>query len=347
MEAFQHAKDDPEGTLAALLAGARELSDNTTQNPSHVDPAPSYLDSVLEDIDRRQEHPGIMGHSLGLGSEPGSLDDLLGGLEGGRVTTLLAAPATGKTTFSNQIAWTIASTGVPVLYVSYENEVSDLIKKTLARLSGVNPSFIDRGQLKDDQYERVAEAARTFTSKGNSLYYLSGTAGTTVEAIRAAVVSIKNRHPKAGSPLVFVDYLQQMARTAGGREDIRVRVGMVSRGLTDLAKEHNAHVWAISSMNRDSYKNGKSEAGMASGKESGDIEFDAAHVLTLTPGTDTQAPNANTDLLTLKVVKNRYGRTGNIELHRDKATLRIAPASGPRLVHPNGSAASRVQNGWK
>jgi replicative DNA helicase len=327
--------------LADLIGRTRELADATATDPAAIAPAPSQLADVLADIERRRAHyadtgSSIMGHSTGMAP----LDDLLGGLEAGRVTTMLAAPAAGKTTLANQLAWTIASAGVPVLYVSFENETSDLIKKTIARLAGVNPAFIDRGLIDPEQ---LTDALETFRARGSSLYYLSGTASTTIEAIRAALIAITNRHPGAGHPLVIVDYLQQLARITGtGREDIRVRVGMVSRGLTDLAKAYGAHIWAISSMNRESYRNGKSEAGMASGKESGDIEFDAAHVLTLTPGTEQQAPDANTDALTLKVAKNRYGRTGAVELHRDKATLRIAPANGPRLVHPNGSARDRV-----
>ncbi|HEV2121350.1 MAG TPA: DnaB-like helicase C-terminal domain-containing protein [Chloroflexota bacterium] len=57
----------------------------------------------------------IMGHATGLSR----LDDLLGGLEPGRVTILQAAPGTGKTVLSNQIAYHVAAhAGAPVLYLA-------------------------------------------------------------------------------------------------------------------------------------------------------------------------------------------------------------------------------------
>lgn len=318
--------------LAMVSARVRELADDTAAgDPAALEAAPAQLADVLADITRRHDHftqtgESYMGHRTGFAR----LDDYLGGLDTGRVSVLLASPAAGKTTISNQIAWTVASAGVPVLYVSYENSPGDLMKKTLARLAGVNPAFIDRGRIALDA---LAGAAATFTARGGSLFYLPGTSTTTIETIRAALASILNRHPGAGHPLIVVDYLQMMARHAGTYENTTAQIGAALSSLSRLTAEYGAHVWAISSMNRESRKttNGGDRADTGTG--SGAIEYDGAAVLTLTPGENRDT--ASTDPLTLRVVKNRYGQCGALELSRDRTTLRIAQRE-PTLASMNG-----------
>jgi archaellum biogenesis ATPase FlaH len=353
-EASQHAEGQSDGPT-----GQGEASEEPTdpEEPARemLRPAgnPAELDPVLEDIDDRRRHyeetgSAIRGHRTGL--DP--LDDKLGGLEAGRVTILQAQPGAGKTTLSNQIAYTLAAAGVPVLYVSFENERADLIRKQLARIADVSPGLLDRGTLGEKSLDQVAAAARTFEGSAQTIYYLEGTAETTIETIKAALYYIRNQHPAAGHPVVMIDYLQQLARIAGGgpRDDMMTRVGLVSRGLTDLAKapELRCHIWAISSMGRESYKNanngnGKSP-GMAAGKYSGDLEFDASAVLSLTKEEASQARDSNHAALSLGIVKNRYGETGTIELEQSLRSLAIIARTGQRSVHPSGSARERVQS---
>lgn len=370
-EASDHAEtasEPPTGPQAATEGatgptgdtGAEEPADDATgaEEASRVmlRPAadPLELDPVMQDIAERLAHyqetgSAIRGHRTGI--DP--LDDKLGGLEAGRVTILQAQPGAGKTTFSNQVAHTLASAGVPVVYVSFENEPADLMRKQLARLADVSPGRLDRGTLPESGYDAIDAAAERFAEEAATLYYLNGTAETTIETIRGALYYVRNQHPAGGHPVVMIDYLQQLARIAGGgpRDDMMTRVGLISRGLTDLAKDEalRCHVWAISSMGREAYKNSNGKApGMAAGKYSGDLEFDASAVLSLTKGEPSQARDSNHAALLLSIVKNRYGQDGTIELEQSLRSLAITPrdTSGPRMVHPNGSAADRVRAGW-
>ncbi len=323
LDAFQRLQvDEPAAILSDLRTRVRKLTEAATE-PASLDPAPSYLEAVLAGVAQRVAHfegtgSTIMGHATGLSR----LDDLLGGLEPGRVTILQAAPGSGKTTLSNQIAHHIAAhAGAPVLYISYENDPQDLTLKTLCRLAGVSVSQVSKGLIRP---EKLGEAARLFQARAGTLYYQAGNGATTTETIRATLRAMVRTHPEAGHPVVVIDYLQQLARaaTGGGREDIFAAVSRISGQLSTLANETGAHVWAISSMNRAGYANG-AKAGLASGKGSGDIEFDAAHVLSLNTD-DKQPPDSNTDSLSLGLVKNRFGPVGGLTLGRDRTTLRIA-----------------------
>jgi hypothetical protein len=99
-------------------------------------------------------------------------------------------------------------------------------------------------------------------------------------------------------------------------------------------------------MGRESYKNGNGKApGMAADKYSGDLEFDASAVLSLTKREPAQARDSNHPALQLAIVKNRYGALADIEFEQSLRSLAIVSrtSSGPRIVRPNGSAAERVR----
>lgn len=318
-------------------SSASEEHTTAGDGPFRLLPAgsPEVLRDVAADILNRRDlylktGSAIRGHYTGFPK----LDDHLGGLEPGRVTILQAEPGAGKTTLSNQVAYTLACAGVPVLYVSFENEPADLIRKQIARIADKNPRFLDRGTI--DPEPEISAAVDRFEDTAQTLYYLDGTSETTLETIRGGVAYIVNKHPHT-PPVLIVDYLQQLARVAGGngREDIFTRIGLVSRGLTDIAKNpgFRCHIWAISSMNRESYRNGPKNAapGMAAAKGSGDLEFDASAVLSLVKGDPAEAPDSNHDLLRLHIVKNRYGPGGQITLRRNLRSLAVEEAEGPSL----------------
>ncbi len=316
--------DTAAAILSELSTRVRELAAAATE-PAPLAAAPAFLAAVLADVAKRAAHfeqtgSTIMGHSTGFPR----LDDLLGGLEPGRVTILQAAPGTGKTTLSNQIAYNVASHGAPVLYISFENHPEDLTLKTLCRLAGVSVSQASKGLI---QPEKLAEAARTFQARAGTLYYVVGNGSTTMESIRATLRTIMRTHPDAGHPVIFLDYLQRLAKAATGPgrgEDLFSQVTRTSGQLSTLANETGAHVLAISSMNRESYKNAAAKNGLTSGKGSGDLEYDAAHVLALNVDEKNATPDSNTDCLHLGLIKNRYGAVGGLTLGRDRTTLRIA-----------------------
>lgn len=341
-------------TLEGLAGFVRE------QRAAHaaaepIIPAAEGLAAVLADVatrhaQRQATGSDILGHRTGFPK----LDRILGGLERGRLGVLLAGPGTGKTNLSNQLAGTVAAAGAPVLFVTYENGPDDLLLKQLARIAGVSPSAARRGGVDPAQ---LAAAAGTFRAAGGDrLYYLAGTAATTLETIRGALERITRRHPDAGYPLLIVDYLQKLSTTAtpagrgAGLDDMRGKVGAAMQGLRDLATETGAHVWAISSVSRGSSGgNGKGNnyqaPHLAAAKESGDVEFGSDYVLSLAKGDASLTSSVSVDPLTLTVEKNRHGGdTGSwVPLGRDRLTLRVAELeTGPKITF-----ADQARAGWK
>jgi len=327
--------------LGNFVRGARDAAAATQP----LQPASSLLGGVLDDVadryQRRQETgEDAIGHSTGFPS----LDRILGGLDRGRLSIMLAAPGAGKTTFSNQMAFTVAAAGHPVVYVSFENSANDLVLKQLARLAGKSAGDIRRGKVPPAALE---EAYKLFDrGAGRRLFYVTGTAGTTIDTVAAALEQLRRAFPDT-YPVVVVDFLQRLATSASvagrgsGLDDMRGRVGLVSQQLRTLALESDAHIWAISSTNRAAYDSEKAKPGLASARESGDVEFAADHVITLASG-QGDGLSITTDPLMLAVVKNRHGETGGVSLTRDRITLRLAETE----THVKATYAENVRTGW-
>jgi replicative DNA helicase len=327
-----------------LNAALRDFLAYAAGDDAPLMPAASLTDSILADLDqRRAAHVAgrvILGHATGFAT----LDDVLGGLEPQRLTVLMAEPGAGKTTFSNQLAYTVAASGAPVLFVSFENTPAALTLRHLARLAGKKVTDVERGKTDP---AALAPARRRFDDAAGTLYYLAGTKTTTVATIRGHVERLRAWHPDAGHPLVVIDYLQRLARTGsiGRADDARLRVGSISQELTDLARDTGAHVWAISSVNRGAYGKDKAKPTLASAKESGDIEFDADAALTLAkPENGAILPRVGKDEFALAVVKNRHGKGGALTVLRDWDTLEFSeqPTKEPG---PGGSWAAKAKGG--
>lgn len=315
---------------------------------------PAGSDEVMEPVaagilERRDFYQKTGRKFRGYATGFDTLDSMLGGLEPARVTLLQAEPGAGKTLISNQIAYTLAANGAPVLYVTLENEHADLIRKHVARIADVSPSLLDRGQL-DIAESGVGPALDTFQETAQSLYYLEGSSETRKEHVTGALAYMADRHPDS-PPVLCLDYLQAFARFAGGtdREDMFTRIGNTSQMLIDIAKTYRAHVWAITSLNRDAYRSGNTKTGMAGAKGSGDLEYDAGAVITLVKGDAHAAPSSHVDVLNMHVVKNRFGPTGQITLHKQTRSLAVGEAPGG-TVHgavKGGSILAAAQADWK
>ena len=175
---------------------------------------------------------------------------------------------------------------------------------------------------------------------------MTGTKSTTVESVEAMLTQLRRLYPDTYA-VVVVDFLQRLATSAtvagrgAGLDDMRGRVGLLSQQLRTLALETGAHIWAISSTNRAAYDTDKAKPGLASGRESGDIEFAADAVMTLAPG-NSDGLSQTTDPLMLSVVKNRHGETDSVGITRDRLTLRMAETAATIKA----TYSAEVRNGW-
>ena len=248
------------------------------------------------------------------------------------VAVLVGHTGRGKSSFALQIAEQAARDGAPVLYASMEMSAEELVARLLAVRGGKRASWsaIKRGAYPP---ESVATAGASLVADAPHLYLWAPEGeGRNAEALgrmaRAASVASGGR-----PPLVVLDYVQ---RVTGGtpEEDRRGAVAALSGKLRDLSRPADGWpgcaILALSSTARAHYADFNTTDDLAgayelegSGKESGELEFDAPILLCMTSDKphDNAGEPENGRLALVRVVKNREGSTGS-------AWMRFAAARG-------------------
>lgn len=255
-----------------------------------------------------------------VGTGIAGLNNMLsGGLESQRLLALLGGPGGGKTSLANQIAVHAADSGRPVLYVTSEDIPFNLLAKTLARQGKIDFSAVLKGY--EDKKELISQALASYRNSpaATRLRYLDATVGTSLSIIQACAAAHFEAFKYGGNGILVIDYLQRLARSLSayrdGKQDIRLAVTGIAEELRKIATELDCCVIALASQNRNSGYSADRNA-LATGKESGDIEYTADVVMAI--GADERDDRLPTtdwlDPKILRIDKNRQGVTGEILL---------------------------------
>lgn len=209
-----------------------------------------------------------------------TLDKFLGGgLPRGKVTILSGSSGFGRSSFSLGIARRLARTGVPVLFASLELSFEAVRARIVSQVC-------DKPWLEVLAGKHPPSVAKTLKRiKKTPLYIVESDAVSRVEAIGDCARYIKERHGDCG--LIVVDYLQWLPDLMAG-DNARHAADAVSHEFTELAKELNCAILAISLLGRTNYSLGDHARGpidfdrfLATPKESGRIEYDAGVVMVM------------------------------------------------------------------
>lgn len=207
------------------------------------------------------------------------LDETLnGGIKQG-LYAIGAISSLGKTTLVHQIADNLAKDGHDVLFFSLEMDKSQMLSKSLSRLSYqiaeeeskdtdkfalCHSDIVQAYKLKGKQVEMLDTAVELYKANyARKIKYEFG--AKSGEEIARAVDDYINYTEK--KPIVIVDFLQYVK---GTKQDARMATNENVAILKDLVVKHGIPVILISSFNRSSYK---TQASMESFKESGEIEY--------------------------------------------------------------------------
>lgn len=222
------------------------------------------------------------------------LDDAIGGgLPTGGLTVLGATSSTGKTTLALQIADTVSASGRPVLFVTVEQGRHELVAKSISRLMRQIPSKnggyyvagasdLQSAKAREKWGEPMHTAfnracADYSTSIASNMKFMELAEQPTTAQIRKAAEAL--RAYRGIAPLVVVDYLQLLS-PANERMTERQSVDHNVMDLRHLARDLQACVLVISSLNRASYSEGVTQEAF---KESGAIEYGSDVLLGMQP----------------------------------------------------------------
>jgi replicative DNA helicase len=231
---------------------------------------------IAEAAYKRDSH--ITGVTTGLRD----LDRKLGGLQKSDLIILAGRPSMGKTALATNMGFNAAQaaidpeTGVKfhVAFFSLEMSSEQLATRILAEKSGVSSDRIRRGDVKEDDFGRVVEAAQEMNT---APFFIDDTPAITIPMLRTRSRRLKRQF---GLDLIIVDYLQLMRGSNSKGQENRVQeISEITRGLKAIAKELEVPVLALSQLSRAVELRDDKRPQLADLRESGSIEQDADVVM--------------------------------------------------------------------
>ena len=268
-------------------------------------PLRDIINPTMEEIERNSERgEGMVGVPTGFTD----LDALTNGLHGGQMIIIAARPAIGKSTLAVDIcrAASIKHNLASVIF-SLEMGRTELTMRLLAAEAGVPLQNMRKGEMKDDDWQRVASALGRVS---DAPLFIDDSPNMSLMEIRAKCRRLKQKHDLN---LVILDYLQLMS--SGKKVESRQQeVSEFSRALKLLAKELEVPVIAVAQLNRGPEQRGDKKPMMSDLRESGSLEQDADVVMLLhrEDAYDKESPRAGeADII---VAKHRNGPTSTIQV---------------------------------
>jgi len=318
IEQAQEDESDPPTIADNFISAARSLSGlSNSDSYTHVD---DTIKPVLDEIDARQSNFKMAGISSGWKD----VDDVIGGWRKGELIILGARPSMGKSAFALHLSLNAAMSDKKVLFVSIEMSETMTSQRLLALRSGIDLKQIQNNVMSMEQRLRLRGVRADLLDSG---LYLAASNPMSMQSLRSKALRLAS---SSGCDLVVVDYLQMISTPGQNRTQ---EIGQVSRGLKALARELEAPVIALSSLNRSSEKRDDKRPMMSDIRESGDIESDADVVMFLYRPSYYMASSERSDIDTdeceVIVGKNRNGPVGT-------AILEYTPSIGKFSTYIQG-----------
>lgn len=258
------------------------------------------------------------------------LDNLLcGGLVKPELTIVGARPGKGKSSFLLATAMNAARNGAHVGYFSLEMSAVQIGQRELAAASLVSITKQRYGgeHLTTNDWERMAESLTYLQDQGiHDRLHIYQSYGLTIERLSNVA---RHAVQRKEMDLLVLDYIQLLKTAERTNADFE-RLGMISKGLKQLALTLNIPILTAAQVRRqsaDDTKKGGRAPTLDELRGSGDLEQDADNVLLIHSPTDPEDPtvkridpvhegimeraqNAMAVPFTVEIAKQRQGQTG-------------------------------------
>lgn len=240
------------------------------------------------------------------------LDRMTAGLQKGDLIVLAARPSMGKTAFALNIAEHVAvQEGLPVAVFSMEMGASQLALRVVGSLGRIDQQHLRTGRLRDDEWERLPEAASKLSE---APMFIDESPGLNPAELRARARRLARQYGGTLG-LIVIDYLQLMSGSSNSSEENRATVlGEISRGMKGLAKELQCPVIALSQLNRSVETRPDKRPMMSDLRESGAIEQDADVIMFIYRDDYYNKDSKEPGVAEIVLAKQRNGPVGTVKL---------------------------------
>lgn len=284
----------------------RHRTDATFKRPEEV------FDAAIEKIDMIQKQGSAI---TGVKSCYPAIDKITAGFQPGDFIILAARPSMGKTAFALNLTLNAAATcSESVAFFSVEMPAEQLANRLLAAKAKVDGQKIRTGQLNDQEWVRLREAAQQLK---NQKIFIDDTPGLKIGDMYAKCRKLKNDF---GLGIIFVDYIQLL--DASGTADSRQQeVSEISRRLKAMARELKTPIIALSQLSRAVEKRDDKRPMLSDLRETGSLEQDADMVMFLFREDyykHDDAEKTDREDIEIAIAKHRNGPTATVKLAFEK-----------------------------
>lgn len=234
-----------------------------------------------------------------------TIDNILGGIRKGTVFIVGARPSTGKTALAINIASNqMTEPDKTVMFFSLEMSAEMIFERTFASTIDVEYERFSRNTIDPCDFYRVSEAADKLKEEGRFIV---------VDDVYN-VEHICNLITEHKPSLAVVDFMQIISSTSRF-ENVRAKIDYISSLFKRTAKATGTVILVLSQLSRV----GKDAPTMSDLKESGGLEQDGDYIALLhRPYVLNKAdPLITPEHTELLLDKNKFGRTGKLNLHFD------------------------------
>lgn len=293
--------------------------------PGHWRDIASLAYDALGDAERRAESGRDV---LDFASGFRDLDYMTDGFERGTLVVIGAAPKMGKTGFALSLTSEMSEAeanrdkeGRPPLIAWYSMEMSakQQAQRLLASVARVSLKQVRTGYLNRDQWRALSAANLRMA---NWRVRFDDRAGISIRAMREGVRRLKIDEGQPPDVLI-VDYLQLADGERQRGETREQEVARISVGLTQIAKDYNLTVIALSQLNRQLFNRADKRPGLGDFRDSGQIGQDATLVIGLHREEVYKPDTEKQNIAEVIVLANRHGPIGAVEVVFLKQIMRF------------------------
>lgn len=265
------------------------------------------LESTIEEIQRKLESDGKL---TGVPTGFNDLDNMTGGMQPSDLIILAARPGMGKTAFVLNLATHAALSGKKVAVFTLEMSKEQLMARVLSAVARVDSSRLRKGDLSDEEQDRLMEGARRIYEK-KECFGIDETPGISLMELRSRC---RRYHKEVGLDMIIIDYLQLMTAGEGKSESREREISEISMGLKNLAKELRVPVMALAQLNRGPDSRPDKRPKISDLRESGSMEQDADQIFFIYRDEYYNPSSELAGIAELLIAKNRHGSTKSIKL---------------------------------
>ncbi len=271
----QMVKDSYEGaqdTFAMLADYNAEMFNLISKRKAEYQQIGTDIDKAWEELERESQ-----GRIIGVPTGWPAMDKFVH-FRAGSLSTIAGESGHGKSVFLANIACNAAKRGIPVAIFSLEMTIDEYQARMIKHLARTAVKF--GGNLDEPAWRRLKVAKESLAKLP---IYFDGTTGISPEVFRARCQKMAYEHQVG---LVVVDYLQLMR--VPGNEPLRIKIGMCTGMMKQVAKELNIPVVTASQF-RKKGQDGTTRRTADDLAESKSIETDSDVIIILKSGEQSES----------------------------------------------------------